>query len=129
MFKKIFFLVIILTASTLFSQNTDEKKVKLKGRIIDVKTRFPLKSAHVLNLNSVVSYCWIHCTMQQVLDFISPPPGNAKEQCNQLGMAGRSIAHLCCWKVVEDQTVSVVNVSEKSVESTGSMGEDSGTNR
>jgi hypothetical protein len=54
MIKKIFFIVIMLTTLTLFSQNSKEKKVKLKGRIIDVKTRFPLKSAHILNLNSVI---------------------------------------------------------------------------
>lgn len=54
MFKKIFFLAIILSSSTFFSQNTEEKKVKLKGRITDVKTRFPLKSANVLNLETVI---------------------------------------------------------------------------
>ncbi len=54
MIKKIFFLVIILITSTTFSQNTIVKKKKLKGRITDVKTKLPLKSANILNLNTVI---------------------------------------------------------------------------
>lgn len=54
MFKKIFFLLVLVYSSTAFSQITQDKKEKLKGRIIDVKTRFPLKSANILNLNSVI---------------------------------------------------------------------------
>jgi len=52
MFKKITFLLLII-GTTVFSQN-EEKKVKLKGRIIDVKTKLPLKSAHILNLETVI---------------------------------------------------------------------------
>lgn len=47
----IFFLSVSLIG---FSQENEEKPKKLNGKIIDVTTRFPLKSAHVLNLNSVV---------------------------------------------------------------------------
>ena len=53
MFKKIILLVLISCHFVLISQET-EKKQKLTGRIIDVKTRFPLKSAHILNMNTVI---------------------------------------------------------------------------
>ncbi len=53
--KILFYLLLFTVSVTAFSQNTDTiTKYKLKGKIIDVKTRFPLKSAHILNLNSVV---------------------------------------------------------------------------
>ena len=54
MIKKITFLLIILINFSTFSQEIVDKKYKLKGRIIDVKTRFPLKSAHILNMSSVI---------------------------------------------------------------------------
>ncbi|HIP26828.1 MAG TPA: carboxypeptidase-like regulatory domain-containing protein, partial [Flavobacteriaceae bacterium] len=54
MFKKIFFIVVLIISSSVFSQNTAEKKQKLRGKITDVKTKFPLKSANVLNLNTVI---------------------------------------------------------------------------
>ncbi len=54
MIKKITFLLLILSFSFSFSQNEEiERTLKLKGKVIDVNTRFPLKSAHVLNLTSV----------------------------------------------------------------------------
>ncbi len=54
MLKKILFLFFILVSFSLFSQNKIVTKYKMKGKIIDVKTRFPLKSAHILNMNSVI---------------------------------------------------------------------------
>ena len=54
MLKKLIFLFIIFVNFAVFSQNTEAKIHKLKGRIIDVKTRFPLKSAHILNMNTVI---------------------------------------------------------------------------
>lgn len=58
MLKRILFLLLILVHTAVFSQtdeNTEEIKrtEKIKGKVIDVNTRFPLKSAHVLNLTSV----------------------------------------------------------------------------
>lgn len=52
MLKKIIFFIFLFISFPIFSQDTTSKK--LKGRIIDVKTRFPLKSANILNMNSVV---------------------------------------------------------------------------
>jgi len=54
MLKKILFLILILISFTAVSQNNETKKHKLKGKVIDVKTRFSLKSAHILNLNTVI---------------------------------------------------------------------------
>ena len=53
MIKKILLLFFISFSFVSFSQKT-EKKQKLRGTVIDVKTRFPLKSAHILNMNSVI---------------------------------------------------------------------------
>ena len=55
MVKKVFLLILIFISITAFSQE-EEKEIrtkKIKGKVIDVNTRFPLKSAHVLNLTSV----------------------------------------------------------------------------
>ncbi len=52
--KTLFYILLVIVSFSAISQNNEEAKYTLKGRIIDVKTRFPLKSAHVLNLNSVV---------------------------------------------------------------------------
>ncbi len=45
----------LLMSTLLFSQEEIQDTIpkKLKGQILDVKTRFPLKSAHILNLTSV----------------------------------------------------------------------------
>lgn len=56
--KKILILLSILSTFIVYSQNVETTKeveniTKLKGKIIDVKTSFPLKSAHILNLTTV----------------------------------------------------------------------------
>lgn len=58
MIKNIFLISFLFISTIVFSQEKIEEKVekrteKIKGRVIDVATRFPLKSAHVLNLTSV----------------------------------------------------------------------------
>ena len=54
MVKKILFIIFILLFYNSFSQEEQiNVPKKLKGRVLDVKTRFPLKSAHILNLTSV----------------------------------------------------------------------------
>ncbi len=50
--KKILILVLLVLPMVVFSQTT--KTPKLKGIIIDSKSRKPLSAAHVLNLNTVV---------------------------------------------------------------------------
>ena len=53
MLKNIFFIVVFLFTLLAFSQEESVEQ-KLRGRIIDVNTNFPLKSAHILNMNSVI---------------------------------------------------------------------------
>lgn len=55
MYKKtIFILLLSLTVVAVHGQETEEGDTKeLQGKIIDVKTKEPLQSAHVVNLNSV----------------------------------------------------------------------------
>ncbi len=54
MLKKIIFIVFILQTINILSQDEQRTNTVLKGKIIDVKSHFPLKSAHVLNLSTVV---------------------------------------------------------------------------
>jgi hypothetical protein len=52
--KKSFLLLSLFISFFLYSQeNIDTIPKLLEGQILDVKTKFPLKSAHVLNLTSV----------------------------------------------------------------------------
>jgi hypothetical protein len=55
--KKLFILFLFLTSILGFSQSEKtsqtDQKTKIKGRVVDVTTKFPLKSAHILNLNTV----------------------------------------------------------------------------
>jgi len=54
MSKKILLFLSILISITTFSQEKKKDSIHiLKGKVLDVKTRFPLKSAHVFNLNTV----------------------------------------------------------------------------
>jgi len=53
--KTLFYLFLLTISFSAISQNNDKAtKYKVNGKIMDVNTRFPLKSAHILNLNSVV---------------------------------------------------------------------------
>jgi hypothetical protein len=54
MLKKITLFLFIFSVFNVFSQEEDKIRTeKITGAVIDVTTRFPLKSAHVLNLTSV----------------------------------------------------------------------------
>jgi len=52
--KQLLFLLALIASISIFSQEKqDTIPHTLKGQILDVKTRFPLKSAHILNLTKV----------------------------------------------------------------------------
>jgi hypothetical protein len=52
--KKVILILFVFTSLFIHSQNNkDTIYSTLKGQILDVKTRFPLKSAHILNLTTV----------------------------------------------------------------------------
>ena len=53
MLKKIILLTLFIISLSVSSQNT-ERREKLSAKIIDVNTRFPLRSANIFNLNSVI---------------------------------------------------------------------------
>ncbi len=54
MIRNIIFVLVFAVSFTGFSQEKESMPTKLKGKVLDVKTRFPLKSAHVLNLTTVM---------------------------------------------------------------------------
>ncbi len=58
MIRNIIFVLLFTVSFTVFSQENGQEKenipTKLKGKVLDVKTRFPLKSAHILNLTTVM---------------------------------------------------------------------------
>ncbi|HFS67729.1 MAG TPA: carboxypeptidase-like regulatory domain-containing protein, partial [Flavobacteriia bacterium] len=51
--KSLLFFTFLVTFFLYSQENKDSIPQVLKGQILDVKTKFPLKSAHILNLTSV----------------------------------------------------------------------------
>ncbi|MCF6349593.1 MAG: carboxypeptidase-like regulatory domain-containing protein [Flavobacteriaceae bacterium] len=53
MIKRMFLAMLIISSIVYSQEENEDRSQKIKGKVIDVATRFPLKSAHVLNLTSV----------------------------------------------------------------------------